>query len=165
MGWFHSLIDWLDPDWFQAIASIAAIAAGFGYVGLEQRWARRRDADLQAKMRQHAYSLCMQLVNWQRDTLSTFRLSNMTSTPTEQQSPSTPARTLAMELMTMPVADLGDPALASLVRFVGANAVSFMDEAQQSAGTVCDPKVLQRMTTLAEKTVSLVEFVKAKSEA
>lgn len=165
MGWFHSLIDWLDPDWFQAIASVAAIAAGFIYVGLEQHWSRRREEHLQAAMRVHAVLLCEDIVRWQTDVLKIFRLSNETGAATAQYSPPKPMTAFAMELMTMPVSDLGDPALASTARHIGSNAIGFIDEAEQSAGTVCEAGVLRRMTNMAEKTSFLVEHLKAKSGA
>lgn len=165
MGWIQIVASWLDPDWFQAIASVAAIGAGFAYVAFEQKWSRRREAKLQASMRIHAKLLCEEIVKWQKPVLEVFTLSRATQTPTEQQTPPKPVTAIAMELMTMPVADLGDPALATLVRLIGASAITFIDEAQQNAGTVCDAATLERMNRAAAKTVELIERLENKSRA
>ncbi|MGH7021290.1 MAG: hypothetical protein ACREEY_15525 [Brevundimonas sp.] len=165
MEWIQHVIEWLDPDWFQAIASVFAICAGFIYVALEQSWSRRREKALQAAMRIHAKLLCDDILKWQTAVLSVFRASNATGTPTTQHFPPKPLTAIAMELMTMPVADLGDPSLASLARHIGASTIGFIEEAQQSGGTVCATDVLKRMEALAGNTTNLVEQLKVKSEA
>lgn len=132
------ILEWLDPDWFQAIGSIVAVAAGFGYVVFQNHLARKHALEIRIEHQAHAILAIEATLIYQRNVIEVFEHAVATDGGIQNNFGPAIADAYADELVALSVADLGSATIVSGVRKAGLYSRAFNNVAR-----MCETKELE----------------------
>lgn len=125
-------IDW--PAWVQAFGSVIAIAAGFGYIAVQQRLAAGEVKRRQSDMRAHSRELARSILEFQVTTIGLFEDALSPDVAVCNFFSSEVGKVFGQELVSVPAVDVGTSNFALLARKIGLHHLAFIDVADACVG-------------------------------